>query len=261
MIRALFFGDVVGRIGRNCFLEQLPRIKRSFNPDLIIVNGENSAKGKGITSKICKAYYNSGVDCITSGNHIYDNREILDKMNDLPYLIRPMNYPSKNPGNTIFRTKINNSEIAIVNFLGQVFMPPTDNPFTIMEYLLEHELNDTPFIFVDFHGEATSEKKAFAYHFKKRVSVIMGSHTHVQTSDAEVIDQHTAYITDVGMIGAKNSILGMKPDPALHRFLTNMPSRLDPPDDDHDMIFNFISVDIDDDGKATKIEAFDRFNF
>ncbi|MEK6557967.1 MAG: TIGR00282 family metallophosphoesterase, partial [Candidatus Margulisiibacteriota bacterium] len=207
----LFFGDIVGKIGRDVFFAELPRLKRKFSPDLIIVNGENSANGRGITSKIYHHFLDEGVHCITSGNHVFDNKEILPHLRNCPALIRPINYPEVTPGIRIFTTLLGGTKVAVVSVMGQVFMPPIDNPFHALETLLKNDLQTFPVIIVDFHAEATSEKLAFGLHFAGRVSAVIGTHTHVQTADAEILNSHTGYITDVGMSGAKHAILGMEP--------------------------------------------------
>ncbi len=253
MIKVLFFGDIVGRIGRDYFLQQFPELKKKYKPDLIIVNGENSANGKGITSKICSTYFNAGVTCITTGNHLFDNREIISNIDDFPALIRPLNYSPQVPGNTVFKTTINGISVAVVNLLGQVFMPPIDNPFVAMENLLQDELSDSQVIIADLHAEATSEKRAFGVNFAGRVSAVLGTHTHVQTADAEIIDGHTGYLTDVGMVGAKNSILGMGSEAIIRKFLTQMPERFAPPEADSQMQMDFVYLEISATGQTTKI--------
>ncbi len=253
MIRVLFFGDIVGKIGREAFFRKLPSLKQKHDANLIIVNGENSSNGKGITPKVYNEYIENGVDCITSGNHIFDNKEIIDSMHEYTSLIRPLNYNKGVPGNTFFTTTVNGSKITIINLLGQVFMPPIENPFwATEEFLKEH---DADILILDIHAEATSEKKAMAMHFANRVSAVVGTHTHVQTNDAEIIDNYTAYITDIGMVGAKNSILGMKPEPVLRRFLTSMPERFAPPKTDNYTLLNYIELVINPDGAAESITA------
>ncbi|MDD4526749.1 MAG: TIGR00282 family metallophosphoesterase [Candidatus Margulisbacteria bacterium] len=251
MIKILFFGDIVGEIGREAFYKKLPSLKKDHQPDLIIVNGENLANGKGITPHIYHQLLDSGVDCITSGNHVFDNKDIIEQMEEYTHLIRPLNYPNSVPGNSSYSTTIQGITITILNVLGQVFLPPIDSPFHTTEKFLENINSDI--ILIDIHAEATSEKKAFAYHFQNKVSAIVGTHTHVQTNDAEIINEHTAYITDVGMIGAKNSIIGMKPEPVLRRFLTSMPERFAPPKKDDFSILNYVEIIIEKTGKAKSI--------
>lgn len=254
MIKILFFGDIVGEIGREAFYRKLPSLKKEHQPDLIIVNGENIANGKGITPHIYYELLDNGVDCITSGNHVFDNKDIIEQMEEYTHLIRPLNYHNTVPGNTSFTTSIKDTTITIINLLGQVFLPPIDNPFHITDDFINN--NNSDIILIDFHAEATSEKKAFAYHFQKKVSAIIGTHTHVQTNDAEILENHTAYITDVGMIGAKNSIIGMKPEPVLKRFLTSMPERFAPPKRDDYSVLNYVEIVIEKNGKAVSLLPF-----
>lgn len=255
MIKVLFFGDIVGKIGRTHFLSELPRLKEIYKPDLIIVNGENSANGRGITEKIYQKYINAGVHCVTSGNHIFDNRDIYDRMNDFTDLIRPANCSELSPGNSVYTTTLQGVRIAVVSLMGQVFMPPTDSPFSTFDRLLESELKDVPVILVDFHAEATSEKQAFGQYYASLISAMIGTHTHVQTADACILKEHAAYITDVGMIGAYNSILGMGSDSVIERFRTQMPIRMDPPQEDEQLLMNYVYMEIGKNGKASKIKA------
>jgi metallophosphoesterase (TIGR00282 family) len=255
MITVLFVGDVVGKIGRDALMRQLPALKATYKPDLIIVNGENSANGKGITSRVIEEYLKAGIHCITSGNHVFDNREIHASMGSIPELIRPLNYASRVPGNIIFRTTIGNTSIGVINALGQVFMPPINHPFDTVEDVLSSELADTDIIILDMHAEATSEKKAMALHFAGRLSAVIGTHTHVQTSDACILNNHTAFITDAGMVGARNSILGMESSPVIQRFLTGMPERFAPPLTDTELVLDFAVIEFTPTGKASHIEA------
>jgi 2',3'-cyclic-nucleotide 2'-phosphodiesterase len=254
MIKVLFFGDIVGKIGKIAFLQKLSSFKNKHEPDLIIVNGENLANGKGITGSIYHELINNGVNCITSGNHVFDNKDILENMEEYTQLIRPINYHPSVPGNTQFTITIKNTSITIINVLGQVFLPPIDSPFRATENFLNN--NNSQITIVDIHAEATSEKKAFAYLFQEKVSAIIGTHTHVQTNDAEILNNYTAYITDVGMTGAKNSIIGMKPEPVVKRFLTSMPERFSPPSNDSHIIINYLEMCFEDDGKAISIKPF-----
>lgn len=255
MITILFVGDVVGKIGRDTLLGQLPALKATYKPDLIIVNGENSANGKGITTRVVEEYLKAGVHCITSGNHVFDNREIHNNMGSMAELIRPLNYATRVPGNTVYKTTIKGQTLAVINVLGQVFMPPINHPFDAIDDILETELADIDIILLDVHAEATSEKKAIALYFTGRISAVIGTHTHVQTSDSCILDQHTAFITDVGMVGARNSILGMASDPVIARFLTGMPERFAPPETDTERILDFSIIEFSPEGKATHIEA------
>jgi metallophosphoesterase (TIGR00282 family) len=255
MITVLFVGDVVGKIGRDALIGQLPALKSTYKPDLIIVNGENSANGKGITTRVVEEYLKAGVHCITSGNHVFDNREIQADMGSISELIRPLNYSPRVPGNIVYKTTIGKTTIGVINVLGQVFMPPINHPFDTVEDVLESELADTDIIILDVHAEATSEKKALALHFAGRLSAVVGTHTHVQTSDACILNDYTAFLTDVGMVGARNSILGMESEPVIQRFLTAMPERFSPPVSDSERILDFTVMEFEPSGKATHIES------
>lgn len=257
VINVLFFGDVVGRIGRKALFKHLPDLKNKYNPDLTIINGENSANGRGITSKIYQEYISNGIDCITSGNHIYDSKEILNRMDAFPDLIRPINYPESNPGHILFAKKIRQTPIAVLNVLGQIFMPPTNNPFQALEQKIKNLKEEYPIVIIDMHAEATSEKRALASCFAKEqtVSAVIGTHTHVQTADEQILNDSVAFITDVGMVGAYQSILGMSEDSVIERFLTNIPVRFNPPQDDDQVIINFVYLTFDETtGKAISIE-------
>lgn len=256
MIKVLFFGDIVGEIGREAFLKELPSLKTQHQPDLIVLNGENLAHGKGITPQIYYNLLDNGVDCITSGNHVFDNKDIIEQMDEYTHLIRPLNYAKTVPGNTYYSIKVKDTSVTIINLLGQVFLPPIDNPFLATDNFIETINSDI--IIIDFHAEATSEKKAFAHYFTTRVSAVLGTHTHVQTNDAEILENHTAYITDVGMIGAKNSIIGMKPEPVLRRFLTSMPERFSPPKKDFYSLLNYVALTFEKNGKAKSINAYSK---
>ena len=255
MITVLFVGDVVGKIGRDALIGQLPALKSTYKPDLIIVNGENSANGKGITTRVVEEYLKAGVHCITSGNHVFDNREIHSNMGAISELIRPLNYATRVPGNIVYKTTIKGKRLAVINVLGQVFMPPINHPFDAIEDILESELSDEDIIILDVHAEATSEKKALALHFSGRISAVIGTHTHVQTADACILRNYTAFLSDVGMVGAKNSILGMASDPVIARFLSGMPERFSPPETDTERILDFAVIQFSPEGNATHVEA------
>lgn len=254
MIKILFFGDVVGKPGREGLFKALPALKKEHQPSLIIINAENSANGRGVTFPIYQNYLNAGIHCLSSGNHIFDNQAIFNFLNEAEQLIIPANYSELTPGNRIFYYNQNKVKIAVVCLLGQTFMPPIDSPFKSMEKLLNDELKNQDVIIVDFHAEATSEKIAFAKHFKNKVSLIVGTHTHVQTNDAQIIE-NTGFICDVGMVGAENSILGMGETEVIDKFLTQMPNRFSPPETYNNLILNYLTAEISDDGKCQKIEA------
>lgn len=226
-MKILFVGDVVGSPGRAMIREYLPKLKRKYKPTLTIVNGENAAGGKGITEKIYKGFLESGAQVVTLGNHAWDNKEIFEFIGEANWMARPANYPEGAPGSGYTIVKVNDIEIGVINLMGRTFMPPTDSPFQKAEELVEKIRERTPHIFVDFHAEATSEKQAMGWFLDGRVTAVVGTHTHVQTADERILPEGTAYLTDVGMTGPMDSIIGMDKDVVLSTFLTNLPARFE----------------------------------
>ncbi|MEW9667711.1 TIGR00282 family metallophosphoesterase [Ammoniphilus sp. 3BR4] len=226
-MRILFIGDIVGKGGRETLIELLPKLKRKYQPLFTVVNGENAAGGRGITAAISKSFYEAGVQAITMGNHTWDNKEIFEFIDRESKLVRPANFPPGTPGVGYTYIKSNQAELAVVNLMGRTFLPPLDCPFRIAEELIEKIRQRTPYIFVDFHAEATSEKQAMGWFLDGKVSAVVGTHTHVQTGDARILPKGTAYLTDVGMVGPYDSILGMETDAVLKKFLTQLPVRFE----------------------------------
>lgn len=224
-----FIGDVVGRSGRKALGYFLPLILERYHPDCVIANGENAAGGLGITPKIAEELLSMGVNVITSGNHIWKKKEIFDYLNQSETILRPANYPSGVPGkgHTILELK-DGQKIGILNLEGRVFMRPLECPFRTAEKIIRDLSKITTNIVVDFHAEATSEKVAMGWFLDGRVSAVLGTHTHVQTADETILPQGTAYITDVGMTGSLDSVIGMEKDIALNGFLTQIPQRFKP---------------------------------
>ncbi len=226
-MRIMFIGDIVGKGGRETLVELLPRLKRKYQPLFTIANGENAAGGRGITPSIAKSFYEAGVQGITLGNHTWDNREVFEFIDEDTKIARPANYPPGTPGVGLRYIKANQTELAIINLMGRTFLPPLDCPFRVVEEMLPQVRQRTPFIFVDFHAEATSEKQAMGWFLDGKVSAVVGTHTHVQTGDARVLPKGTAYMTDVGMVGPYDSILGMETEAVLKKFLTQLPVRFE----------------------------------
>ncbi len=225
-VNILFIGDVVGRYGRRILRNEIDSIKREFDIDFTVINAENAADGFGINKKVYDDIEKCG-DVLTLGNHTWDKKEFLKDVDSMPKIIRPINFSKKAPGLGYRIVPINGFEIAVINAIGRVFMMPVDNPFYEVEELLEDEIpDDIKIKIVDFHAEATSEKQAFGWYFDGRVSAVLGTHTHVQTADERVLPNGTAYITDVGMTGCHDGVLGFNKDEALSRFLTYIPKRL-----------------------------------
>ena len=246
----LFVGDVVGKIGCDFLAKNLHKIKQEYKIDVTVVNGENSANGNGITKNSAESILKCGADIITTGNHAFKRRESMEIFeNDV--IIRPLNYPEGciGKGSCIF--DLGNCKIAVLNLMGTVFLDPLDNPFSTIDRVLEEI--DTPNIFVDFHAEATAEKQAMAHHLAGRVTAVMGTHTHVQTADEKILEGHTAYITDVGMTGPENSILGVAVKPAVDRLRFRFPTRF--VEADGECFLNAVVISFDNKtGKSTKIE-------
>lgn len=225
----LFIGDVVGSPGRDMIKEYLPKLKEKYRPHITIINGENAAGGKGITEKIYRQFLEQGAQAVTLGNHAWDNREIFEFIEEAKYLVRPANFPKGTPGKGLVFLKYNNLEVAIINLQGRTFMNPIDCPFQKADELVSQARERTPFIFVDFHAEVTSEKQAMGWYLDGRVSAVVGTHTHVQTADSRVLPGGTGYLTDVGMTGPYDGILGVEKEAVLKRFLTSLPVRFEVP--------------------------------
>ncbi len=223
----MFIGDVVGSPGRNALKEYLPKLKSKHRPDLTIVNGENAAGGKGITDKIYHEIKQCGADVITLGNHAWDKKEIFDFIDDVDDLVRPANFPEGIPGKGFLIKKVGNQKVAVVNAQGRVFMNDNDCPFRKLESIVNEVKKSTPIIFIDFHAEATSEKQAVSWFLDGQVSAVIGTHTHVQTADERILPKGTAYLSDVGMTGPYDGILGMEREVIVNRFLTNLPARFE----------------------------------
>jgi len=263
MIRALFFGDVVGKSGRKMLHKHLGELKKKYNCDFAIANGENASGGLGITPDTAEEFFIMGVDVLTSGNHIWKHKEIfsyLDSKSDK--IIRPLNYPSglelasSAPGLGYAVNKRNDVEIVVINIMGRTFVEPLDCPFRAMDMILKKfPLGNGRVIIVDFHAETTSEKIAMGWHLDGRVSAVFGTHTHVQTADERILQKGTAYITDAGMSGAMDTVLGVDKDIIVQRFLTQRPISFKFPEHTHDLGLNAVFVEIDETtGKAVRME-------
>jgi len=222
----VYIGDVIGKPGRRVLSSFMPELFTRYSPQLIIVNGENAAGGFGITPEVVGELRSMGVDVITSGNHIWDKREIIDYIDGDASLLRPLNFPADNPGagSCIFQTP-SGAKVGVINIIGRVFMPPSDCPFLAVSEEVEAIRKETPIIIVDLHGEATSEKVAMAHYLDGQVSAVIGSHTHVQTSDERILAEGTAAITDAGMTGPMDSVIGVEKDVIVRKFVSGMPER------------------------------------
>lgn len=226
-MRVLFIGDVVGSPGREMVKAYLPKLKEKYRPSVTIINGENAAAGKGITENIYKSFLEWGAQVITMGNHTWAKKEVFEFIDEAKYLIRPANYPEGTPGKSLVFIPWNQFEIAVINMQGRTFLPSLDDPFRKVDELIAIAKQRTNLIFIDFHAEATSEKQAFAWYVAGRVSAVVGTHTHVQTADERILDKGTAYITDVGMTGPYDGILGVDRQAVLKQFVTGLPVRFE----------------------------------
>ena len=256
-MKLLYCGDIVGRSGRVIVLQELPHLKKALALDFIIANGENAAHGFGINKSICKDLYSVGVDVITTGNHIWDQKEIISYIDQDKRLIRPLNYPLGTPGRgyTLISTP-RHRQILVINVMGRLFMDPLDDPFVAIESVLEkYPLGGAiSAIFVDFHAEASSEKMAMGHFCDGRVSLVVGSHTHIPTSDGQILPKGTAYLTDAGMCGDYNSVVGMDKAAPLHRFTKKMPGeRLLPAQGPGTLCGLYVEID-DATGLSTRVE-------
>lgn len=254
-MKILFIGDVVGSPGREMIKEFLPKLKSKYRPTLTIVNGENAAGGRGITKEIYRKFLEAGAQVITLGNHAWDQKEIFDFIQDEKYLVRPANFPTGTPGVGMVFVKVNGIEIAVINLQGRTFLPAIDDPFKKADELVSLARERTPIIFVDFHAEATSEKQAMGWYLDGRVSAVVGTHTHVQTADYRILPKGTAYLTDVGMTGPYDGILGMEKEAVIKKFLTSLPVRFEVPKSGRAQLSGVI-IDIDEkSGRAKAIET------
>ncbi len=252
-MRILMVGDVVGKAGRQLLTDVLPTLRTNQHIDFVIVNGENAAAGVGITPEIADQFLSHGTDVITLGNHAWNRREVFSYLDTQSRILRPANYPPGVPGYGMNTYCCKGVSISIIVLQGRVFMEPIDDPFRKADELLGKIKHESPVVFVDFHGEATSEKQAFGYYVDGRVTGVFGTHTHVQTADERVLPGGTAYITDVGMTGPVQSVIGMRYDSVIPRFLTGLPSRFDVADGPAQLSAVVVEVRADD-GKATSIK-------
>jgi hypothetical protein len=228
-VNLLFVGDVVGKPGRELIRKGLRALVDRFEIDLVIANAENSAAGFGITKDIGDTLLEWGVDVMTSGNHIWDKKEAIPYIQSEPRLLRPANYPAGVPGRGSYVAQTGDGRaVGVINVMGRIFMLPIDDPFAVVLREIEAMRHRTRVILVDFHAEATSEKAAMGWHLDGKVTLVVGTHTHVQTADERILPHGTAYLTDAGMTGAHDSIIGMEREPALARFLNGMPSKFEP---------------------------------
>jgi metallophosphoesterase (TIGR00282 family) len=253
LFRIILVGDVMGKYGRRLLGKVLPLLRIKYSPHLVIANGENSAGGLGIIPKTAFEIFDAGVDIITTGNHVWDKKEALQLLKENDSILRPINFPPSAPGYgfTVYEGE-RDVKVLVVNLQGRVFMDPVvDNPFLAMDNLLEQRKEKM--IIVDFHAEATAEKQAMGFYLDGRVSAVLGTHTHVQTSDLRILNEGTAYQSDVGMTGALDSVIGMKRDAIIRKFVTGVNQRFEVCK--KNMIMDLSMIDIDGrTGKAVTVE-------
>ena len=243
----LAIGDIIGNPGRKIIKDILPNLKKEYKIDMVVANGENSAGGNGITYSVAHELYAYGIDVITMGNHVWSKKEILNFINDDNRLVRPINFPPELPGKGSTIVYLNNKTVGVINVLGRVYMEPIDSPFNMVLKEVERLKNMVDFIVVDFHAEATSEKLAMGWLLDGKVSVVFGTHTHVQTADDRIFPGGTGYITDLGMTGPYNSIIGVDKDIILRKFTTLMPEKFEV--GKGELQFNAVIFSVDDSTK------------
>lgn len=254
MFKILFIGDIVGRSGRRVLREHLADLQKTHGIDYTVVNAENAAAGFGVTRSIAADILADGADLMTSGNHVWDKRETLEFIGEEPRLLRPQNYPEDAPGKGWHKTTVNGLTVGVLNTMGTVFMHPTlDCPFRCADRILDSHLKDCDIILLDFHAEASSEKVAMGWYLDGRVSAVVGTHTHVPTADERLLPGGTAFISDVGMSGCYDSIIGMKTEPSLKRFLHKVPERFEVETGPGSLCGVVIEIDPDS-GRSTGIE-------
>jgi metallophosphoesterase (TIGR00282 family) len=253
-MRILAIGDVVGKPGRRAVAALVPALRDELRIDAVIANGENAAAGRGLTPKTADELFKGGVDIITSGNHIWDQREIIPQLDSDDRIIRPANYPQDVPG----RGATSFGSLTILNLMGRTFMYEIDDPFRAADRLLA-DVPASQAIIVDMHAEATSEKIAMGWYLDGRVAAVFGTHTHVPTADTRLLPKGTAFVCDLGMCGPRDAIIGVEPDAVLRKFLTGMPAKFTVPERPQFVQFNAVLIDIDDaTRRARTIERVDR---
>ncbi len=251
-MKILFISDIFGKPGRTALLSKLPELTEKYSVDFVVANGENTASGAGITTKIAEKLLDGGVDVITTGNHVWRQRDILPFLQKSERIIRPANYLPDNPGRGWTTFEKNDGTLAVINLSGNLYIGAPLGAFQVIDSVLAEIPADINSILVDFHAEATSEKVAMGHYLDGRVTAVIGTHTHVQTADAKILDKGTAYITDAGMTGPRNSVIGVDKNIILKRFLTQMPVKFEVAEDD--VWIEGVLVTSEDNGRATAIE-------
>ena len=252
-MRILFIGDIVGGPGRRGLAQVLPGLREELEPDLVIANGENAAGGVGITERTADEIFAAGVEMITTGNHVYRHRDAYEFIDRCERLVRPANYPKGNPGRGSAVVDVGGTSVGILNLSGELQLTVARSPFpTADAELAGLKRRGAEIVFVDFHAEVTSEKVAMGWHLDGRVAAVVGTHTHVPTADARVLPDGTAFISDVGMTGSRDSVIGVQVEDALGRFVTQMPARFRTAEEN--VWINAVAIDVGADGRAERIE-------
>ena len=242
-MKLIFIGDIFGKAGRTAISSALSDLKALYQPDFIIANGENLADGKGLTEKTAHPMFEAGIDLLTGGNHLWDRADSLGYIASTPQIVKPLNYPSQTPGSRFYTLQKDAMKLTVINLCGQIYMPSCNSPFTAFENILPelHELS--PCILLDFHAESTAEKRAMGWFADGKISAMLGTHTHIQTADEEILPQGTAYITDVGMTGPHDSVIGVKKAMIVEKFRTSIPVRYE--SSDWGLEINAVYIELD----------------
>ena len=256
VFRAVMIGDVFGAPGMRAVEMVLPRLREEHSPNIVVVNAENAAAGSGTTPKQAKALFEAGADVLTGGNHTLRRTEYVATLEEDPRVLRPANLVARGAGSgSVVVDARGGFRVGVLNLIGSVFIEAAQSPFAVVDDLIDRMRRETHLVIVDMHAEATSEKRAIAHHLDGRATVVFGTHTHVPTADERILARGTAYISDIGMTGPHDSIIGVKAEPVLRRFLTGLPARFEPATGD--VRVQGIVVDAGADGRATRIERFD----
>lgn len=253
-MRAIMVGDVVGGVGMRALLARLPELREKHRPDIVVVNAENAAAGAGTSPRQARELLDAGVDVLTGGNHTLQKPEINPTLESEPRVLRPANIAVRAPGSGLVTVETAAGPVSVINVMGSVFLTAAQSPFAVIDDLVEAARRAAPFVLVDVHAEATSEKIALAHHLSGRVTAVVGTHTHVQTADARLLAGGTAYVTDLGMTGPHDSVIGVRTEIVLRRFLTNGPGRFEPAEDG--VLVQGAVIDAGEDGRAGGIATF-----
>ncbi|HPR16871.1 MAG TPA: TIGR00282 family metallophosphoesterase [Candidatus Cloacimonadota bacterium] len=256
-MKILFIGDIFGKPGRAIIKDCLTDLKREFATDAVIANGENVAQGRGITEKTATELFHAGIDAFTSGNHLWDQKNALEYIKTEQRIVKPLNYPAQSPGFSSFILDVANGKLALLCLVGQAFMSPAGFPHEAIDKILPEIQSQTPNILVDFHAEATAEKRALGFYLDGKVSALLGTHTHIQTADEEILPGGTAYITDVGMTGPHDSVIGTEKKIILEKLLNGIPQRYDVAQNGWQLNAVFLELD-EQTGKAISIQRIRR---